>query len=296
MAWLSSDVCILEKEIAPECLLRAFEAPGPNAAIAEVLCEKIATLDFLDYNTLADVVQVIREHGGCDPTKPPEVVRAELQLACLVERTKITLPPVSEKECLNLMHIAKEFSAKGLTYVKTGDTIIHATIMTHLKPENASSLSIGATPYSALERQLGDTVETIIGGVAKGTLDSILSKYSAIHSVDSVFLVALYVAIAELWAGNPPPLRIGVQAALPLPRDQTIGLHVFGQYYPETLTAGLGDGRRFFCVDPSTKYFVPSTIIHLLRASRADAWLQAITAPKDVPPKSILFPWTRKLI
>lgn len=287
---------MLETEIAPECLLRAFTAPGPDNEIADVLCQKIETLNFLDYNTLADVVYVIRKHGGCDPTKPPEVVRAELQLANLTDRPILMLPGVPEKECLNLMHIVLEFSKKGLTYSKTGDTVIHSTIKTHLEPQNASGLPFGVTPYAALEKQTGDTVESIIGGVAKGTLDEVLGKFSAIHSIDPIFLIALYVAIAEMWVGVPPPLRVGIEAALPLPEDQPVSICAFGKYYPDSLTSCLADGRRFFRVDPSTAYSIPSTIIHLLRAARAEAWLEAIRTPENVPPKSTLFPWTRGLV
>lgn len=293
MAWLPN-AAILGNEVAPEWLCWAATEPV-NSAIAEVLSEKIATLPFESTEYLADAVTVLRLHEGCELDKSPAAVRATLQVERLLARPVVVLPGAPEHQCRNLISMAINFSAKGLTFTKTGDLVIYSTIQSVLTPEQAAGIAVGQTPYDALASHPHESAETVIGEVAMPTLDKLLSKFSPLDSKEPLFLVALYVAIAEMWRGTPPPIRVGVDGANLLESEHIIMLHIFGRYYPEKLVSGIGDGKTLYCLDMATPYFVPSTIINLLRAAGATDWLGALDNPKTVAPGTTLYTWTRHL-
>lgn len=294
MAWIDDDFRILENDVAPDWLCWACNETV-NPGIASVLAEKIATLPFESAEYLADAVRVLGLHEGCELDKSPPTVRADLQIERLQSRPVVTLPGAPEHQCRNLVAMAIKFSAKGLTFTKTGDLVIYSTIKSVLSPPQAAGIPVGQTPYDALASHPYESAETVIGEVATPTLDKLIEKFSPLDSREPIFLIALYIAVAEMWRGPPPPIRVGTDGANVLETGQTTMLHVFGRYYPENLVSGIGDGNTMYCLDLSTPYFVPSTIIHLLRAVGATDWLDALDNPKTVAPGTTLYTWTRDL-
>ena len=290
------DEAIFDNEVAPEWLMWAYAYPGPNKGIASVLSEKISSLFFESAEYMADATVVLGRHGGCDPSESFPKIRGALQVSVLLSRPRISLPAAPEQQCLNLVRILENFAEKGMTYSKTGDELIFATIRTVLSPENAASVSLGETPYDALERQESESSGTIIGEVAVPTLANLIQKYSPLESRDPVYLITLYLALSELWRGTPPPLRVGSDGAVILEEGSSVMLHIFGMRYPDELISGVGDGKSIFHVNPSEPYFVPSTIIHLLRAVNAEDWLSVIENPKAAKPGTTLYTWSRILV
>jgi hypothetical protein len=289
------DKLIFDNEVAPEWLIWAYASPAPDHGIVDVLSEKMAALSFESAEYLADATVVLARHGGCDVSDSFQKIRGALQVDILIARPRIVLPPVPESQCLNLLKILTNFAENGMTFSKTGDELIFSTIRTVLSPENAASISLGETPYDALENEAEESSETVIAEAAVPTLGQLIKKFSPFESREPLFLVALYISLAEMWHGKPPPIRVGVDGAVVL-EDSTVMLHVFGRKYPDALISGIGDGKTIYHANPNEPYFVPTTIIHLLRAAGADDWLSVIENPKSAQPGTTLYTWSRSLV
>lgn len=151
----------LDARVTGKFLVWAYYEAPVSEELAGLLREALL-LPFEDPALMRDTTTVWRRHAQQDSEHRAGNIRCALLCSRVLEWSIIGVPSVSVAAAKQFMRIITQYARTGLTYSKTGDSIIHQYIQLSMTAASAAEIAVGTAPYDALSAEHPEAAERIV--------------------------------------------------------------------------------------------------------------------------------------